>query len=161
VAISLQSAYEQVLADLQKRLDQAKEDMARAGERVRSLQAAVRETEDLLKSMAKGQPVGSTPAPSTLAPYAGLRVVEASEAFLKSYGQFADCNTIAEALVNGGFPTRSAKFVRNVLAMLHRDWKDNPHTALARDNQKRWGLKAWLDDRGSGDSERPTTTLIR
>ncbi|MGD1149225.1 MAG: hypothetical protein ABR961_14885 [Thermoanaerobaculaceae bacterium] len=133
----LQSAYEQVLIDLRQELELAKQDLARASQRAQSLQAAVREAEERLQSIAKAGPALGG------APYAGLPVKQAAERFLAMLGHFAGSAAIADALEAGGYQSKSPSFKKNVHALLYRDMESNPKTPFVRNKKKEWGLKAW------------------
>ena len=143
--VSLQVAYEQTLADLRIELERAKKEFALAAEKVRSLQATVAGIEQRLETLASLP--SSVAAPLDVEPkaisYADMSVLEAVRAFLTIKKQFTDCRTIADQIVAGGFRTKSPTFARNVLAMLYRDFTNNPQSAFDRDQEKRWGLKVW------------------
>jgi hypothetical protein len=84
----------------------------------------------------------ATPPSANPSPYARLDVYEATAAYLiESGGRPKTSRQIADALVAGGFPTRSRYFCNVIGTMLRRRDATRPHRISVTADGKRWFVR--------------------
>ena len=103
----------EVLATLRKEQQALLMELSRVERAIRALE------EVMGPEAARADPVAIPPAPAP-APYAHLLFYAAVAEYLASCGEPRTPREIADALVAGGFPTRSKNFTASVRTMLSR-----------------------------------------
>jgi hypothetical protein len=81
------------------------------------------------------------PPPAKPQPYAALNVYEAAAAYLSAVGKPKNAREIADALVAGGFRTRSRYFTNIIGTMLRRQESTRPHRISVTADGKRWFVR--------------------
>ena len=74
-------------------------------------------------------------------PYTSLDVYEATAAYLAEVGVPKNSREIADALIAGGFPTRSKNFCNVLGTMLRRRESTRPHRISVTADKKHWFVR--------------------
>jgi hypothetical protein len=116
----------EVLEALREEHRQLSAELSRVGRAIAALEEATGEQPALVSATTVAAPAGglkpaAPPVPPRIeGPYSLLRFNEAAAAFLASVKEPQTARQIADALIAGGFPTRSKDFRASVRTMLHR-----------------------------------------
>lgn len=95
------------------------------------------------------------PAPKPQ-PYAALDVYEATAAYLAEVGEPKNAREIADALIAGGFRTRSKYFTNIIGTMLRRRESTRPHRISVTADGKHWFVRP----KRKSKKAKPALTLV-
>jgi hypothetical protein len=137
MSVPEQSDRDKILAELRARLAKVTRD-------AQALETAISVVESLRTGDAQPRIMAVEPGQERTPPiFAGMGVVPAAIKYLEIRGDDADTKTIAEALIAGGFETKSRKFANMLHSILSRDMNEYPDATKLVRVRKRWGLKTW------------------
>jgi hypothetical protein len=110
-----------------------------------------------LPAVPEPPPPPPPPPPPKPQPYAALDVYEATAIYLAEAGEPKNAREIADALVAGGFRTRSRYFTNIIGTMLRRRESTRPHRISVTADGKHWFVRP---KRKSTKTQPPALTLV-